>query len=190
LTDQNTFNAEIAAKNQKIADLSERIANSVTGGPTICYFMPLGNQPETWVLVSHGDFPLYEANAIITDQQRFAQIAAENLRLRGIPNMSLETLTATQVNYPIGSMPPKSARVVGRLFDLHGELRSWGISFSARNGFFSQALIMRKIGGQWASAVRVTRASFTPNVPNEIVFEQVAPGFPRDQKGDVDWNAH
>ena len=174
--DQNKNSRKLDEKNEEIARLSREIANSVTGGPTVCYLAPMGGSPNIVTLVSSGDFPLYDVSVRIVDLELFEAKKNEPF--------TLDSIRKNEVSLDLGGMPPKSARILGPLLQLSGETRRWNIFFSARNGFFTQLLRMKKVDGVWKSAIRVTRDT---GKGSEVAFEQITDGYPRGADGAVDW---
>lgn len=62
----------------------------------------------------------------------------------------------------------------------NGDTRRFNIFFSARNGFFNQALRFKKIQGKWVSATKVKREE-------KVIYEEVDDEFPRTAEGNVEW---
>lgn len=173
--EQNDLGEQLFRKNEELARLAQETAYSVTGGPTVCYLTPMGGTPETGSVIVHGDYPLYNLSARIVDLDLTERRRAEQPNRRPVMGEDPEIR--------IGDMPPRAATVIGPVFQFHGEYRRWNIFFSARNGFFTQLLRVRKINGEWQPAIRVMRRD-----GREVAFEKIPEGFPREPDGSVKWD--
>ena len=174
--DQTKYNEKLNEKNEEIARLSKEIVHSVTGGDTICYIMPISNQPDFGTLVSVGNYPLYDLTARFTDLEEFEKNPEKTI--------TYDSLLRGDNILNLNELPPKSAKPLGSIFKLHGDTRRWNIFFSARNGFFTELLRMKKVDGKWISAVQITKLEGTEN---KVVFEKIPEDFPRNPDGTVDW---
>lgn len=175
-TELRDKNEELVAQSNKVAELSERIRNLVTGGNSYCYFAPLqnGTAPESWVVVPVGEFPLYDVKAEITDLQKIRELG---------PNPTLAQWSSAKSSITLGTIQPELAQNVGNIFGISGDYRSFRIHFSARNGMLTQTIKMRLINGRWVVAMRVSRMS-----DNKVLLESIPNNFPRGANGEMDWS--
>lgn len=163
----------IIASNETIADLAQKNIDSVIGGDSFCYmtfasFTSLGGDP-IWVHV--GQYPLYEVEARVVDLEDFKEVS------------TFEDLFASQRTIKIGRVIPHSARKTGPVIPFSNqEQQDFNIFFSARNGFWIQNLKLRRVDGNWVSAIRVMG-----NGQSAAIFEKVNPNFPRTPAGTVEW---
>ena len=179
--EQNRSSDILASKNDKIADLSREIANSITGGSSACYITPIGNSIDVAALVSVGEYPLYDLSVRITDLDLMEQ-------MRGQP-VTFESMQLNEKNIDLGSLPPGSFRILGRgILDIHGDSRRWNIFFCGRNGVFTQILRMKKVAGDWEMATKVQRNDVGTDPKVEIIHERISENFPRNEDGTVNWD--
>jgi hypothetical protein len=170
--DQNDSNNKLEQKNEKILELTEKIAGSVTGGSTVCYLMPsLSRDGAAYQsLVSVGEFPIYDMTMRVVDL---------DLESATSQKPSVKSLMQEKVYGPL-NMSPSSAHLMGSILHIRDESGRWNIFFAARNGFFHQLLRLRKVEEKWSVATRVQRDS-------KIVFEKVGTDYPKNPDGTVDW---
>ena len=168
--DQNKYNSKLNEKNEEIAELSRSIVDSVTGGKTICYFTPLSNNPSDVAVSSKGGYPLYDLTARIVDLEEFDKKPNDKQNYENVIDLK--------------GLSPKAAMPLGSILKLYGETRRWNIFFSARNGFFTQQLRMKKINGKWVKAIRVTRSA---EKDVGVAYEKVDDQYPCNSSGQVEW---
>jgi hypothetical protein len=164
---------------QMLIDLEVRsndVVSQITGGDSICHLMycrpPSPTMLGQFALIHQGKHPLYNVNARIIDVDIWDQIANGKM----IP---LEAMKS-DINIKFGDLTPGQALFSNLSISLgNGELRRFSIFFSARNGNYVQQLRLRKINDIWLSASKIDNVK-TP-------FEQVQDGYPRNDRGDVDW---
>jgi hypothetical protein len=61
----------------------------------------------------------------------------------------------------------------------------WNLYFSARNGFFTELLRVRRVGNEWKTALKVIRTRSPSN--DQVLFEKIDSGYPRSKDGHVEW---
>jgi hypothetical protein len=116
------------------------------------------------IAINEGKYPLYELQAYIVDLSY----------KRGIETVDIGSLAPEAGSDSVNiSLDPSSDE-----FDLL-------ISFRARNGFWHQLYMGRKIEGKWFHAWRINRNSTGGGV--QFLEERVDDGFPVNPQGDVDW---
>ncbi len=140
----------------------------VTGGDSFCYLIFTPSSPDSWVplYIHNGKYPLYGVTAEIDDVDNSGFKFSDQLALGDIPAGT-------------GASVEKSMRWNKR----HAYL----ILYWARNGRWVQRLISRKVNGQWVYATRVEKDD-GPN--KKILLERVPTNFPRNEKGEIDWNVY
>ncbi len=173
---QTQFEHDLRKKSEEIAELNKEIENQVIGGKSFCYLSigSINNQKNIGLLmvVHQGDHPVYDLNARIVDLQEFAKVK---------DSLNLKTIQQTETNLQIGNMIKGTASML-REFQLgNSSKRDFNIFFSARNGLYTQLLRLRKVDGEWISAIKVEK-------DNEMIFEKVHEKFPIDKEGKVNWN--
>ncbi len=173
---QAQFEHDLRKKSEEITELNREIVRQVIGGKSFCYLTigSINNEINTglWVVVHQGAHPIYDVNARIVDLQRFAAVKDD---------LNLTKIQQTETHLPIGNMIKATASMV-RPIQLGSKLeRDFNIFFSARNGLYTQLLRLRKIDGEWVSAIKIEK-----NGKN--IFEKVHEKFPRNTEGKVSWN--
>lgn len=158
-----------------IADLSKQNIAAVTGGDSFCYLapfpvLPAGNQRS---VVQSGKYPLSDLTIWVYNERN--------------PEASPKWVQ----RFP--SMPPHGFTVVPEFVSFQGDRVDYLISFTGRNGFWQQYLMYRRVRDRWATATQVTRIQFAderkPKTSTKL-YEYVDKEFPRDKKGEVDWNEY
>ena len=180
---QANFEEQLRAANAKLLHQAEDIAARVTGGDSYAYvqvqhivanlFPDLPNKSATILLlvVHQGKYPLYDMNVRIWCDADAAR-SGDAFYLG--------------VTVSIGTVAPDSSMWLPpvEIDPAHGT-RNMNLFFSARNGFWTQEILGRLVGGEWAYAWRVSRARSGGG--NEYLGESVPPGFPRAPGGEVGW---
>jgi hypothetical protein len=62
---------------------------------------------------------------------------------------------------------------------------AFNVFFSGRNGLWDEYIRLKKINGQWVEAIQVQKRT---GKKTEILFSQIDKLFPRNAKGQVNWN--
>lgn len=154
-----------------LAKTSIELTNNIIGGDSYCY-LAIGNISQNTALltvVSEGKYPIYEVQIRIVDLELFNQIKG---------NFSLETMNKTQVILNLGNIPSKTAKSAGNISaDFSKNEKDFNVFFSARNGFFTQTIRMRKVNGVWKTKTQVTK-----QFSNEILFQKTDEGFPKTEE--------
>ena len=115
--------------------------------------------------------------------QKFNQVVKNN------PHPSMQEILSADTDIVLGDMPPYTALPRFNLIQLAGQTeRDFNIFFGARNGFWSEELRLRLIGGKWLAASRVVRMEIgsKKKTPDKL-FERIDKEFPRNAKGGVGW---
>lgn len=163
---------ELRLRSDKIAELSQNALHSVTGGDSFCYLQFMDLQPENGQLmvVHKGKHPIYGVEARIVDLDGVAKAATQEGKMKELMGQNIH----------IGNLAPKFARyVVPWKETVPGQLRL-NIFFAARNGSYTQLYRRLRVHDGWAIATRVEHNG-------KDVLEEVSDSFPRNQKGEIDW---
>jgi hypothetical protein len=169
---------------QELEVKTKDLIGQVTGGDSFCHLMlshmPPENDSGVLMAIHEGKYPLYDVSARIVDLDVFERVM-ETLAYRKIKEADTHTTFVTLI--------PGHCIDTGEIWHFAGgkAIRRFNIFFITRNGSFTQILRFQKIGGRWLSATKVERAT-TPLGHAEVIFEQVQPGFPKSEKGEIDWN--
>ena len=133
-------------------------------------------------LVHRGDFPLYELTARIVDLEKFS---SRKTRDYGTLAEALGDEDFVGQILDLGELDPGRSRALGQILPVVGDSGRFNIFFSARNGFFTQVLRLRRVASGWIYATKVTRRDEHGDVVS--LFEKVPDSYPRNAGGDVDW---
>ncbi len=141
---------------------TQELASHMTGGDSYCYFaveVSSGNT-STWTAVHEGKYSLYGVGARIVDAALVSGAIA-----RGNPFESDRIVN-------IGELPPSTAKPALTI-DLGSENeRDFNVFFSARNGFRTQLVRLRRANGRWRVATRMVPIENTSNPGKERVDEE------------------
>lgn len=153
---------------------TKEITHHTTGGDSFCYFgVGVNGNTATWTAVHQGKYPLYNVGARIVDLSIFH--AAMN---SGNPS-------SADTNVQIGDIAQSQAKTMFSIDLGTGDSRDFNIFFSARNGFFTQLIRFRRVGGQWLSATSVTSMALAAIDSNPVLY-RIADGYPVDANGNPD----
>jgi hypothetical protein len=155
-----------------ISGLARKAIDTAIGGDSFCYMamerasMDLGSAMALFVKV--GEYPLYEITAWILD--------LENAGTLG-----------DQIQLPLGNMMAgATSHITSTRFMFSGsDRRRFNVFFNARNGFWSQQLRYRRIGGKWLMAYQVWRQGAAGE--GGPLSEHIDDGYPRKADGSVEW---
>ena len=175
--EQNTMSDRLNQKNEEIILLNKSINDAIIGGDSFCYLMPTAGQTPIPMLVHSGSNPVYDLNMRIVDLDVFDRVK----------DGTLQEIASADRSLSLGNIPPQSSRVLAAVLTLDTEFKRFNIFYSARNGFFTQELRMRRTpDGVWRTATRVTRN--LADGSSRPVFTDVRPDYPTSPDGRVDWN--
>jgi hypothetical protein len=155
--------------------------NTITGGKSFCYLMFADNGTLP-TFVHSGNYPLTGVSVRIVDMQKWNQMIAKN------PHPSMQEFRSADTYVELGDLPVHTALQRGTI-QLAGQSQSsFNIFYSARNGFWTQELRLQLVGGKWLTATRVTRTELgSKQKTPEKLFERIDKDFPRNSKGEIDW---
>lgn len=181
-----TSNNELQGRVLDLAQLNTSLAreniSSVMGGDSFAWMGVNFQFGYPCPFFNHvGKYTLYEVQVRIADVNRFREKLARK-----------EPLTLSDdINVPLGEMHVNTGGpATGVVLPLSGSAQSFNVFFMARNGRWTEILRLRKVNDHWASAVKVTWQYRVggPSVTQEPVFEKTDSDYPRNEKGNVDWN--
>jgi hypothetical protein len=164
----------------KTAEINEQIASPITGGGSFAYvvptfFNPTHNSPML-TLVHRGEYPLYDLTVRIVDMATFDKMVRQN--------SSYSDRLREEVQSSISNIAPNQARML-KTVQLGSDPLRWNLFFSARNGFFTELLRVRRVGNEWKTALKVIR---TPAASKEqTLLEKIDSGYPLSKDGQVEW---
>lgn len=173
--------AEIKQLNTKILTLSEENKilakegiSAVTGGNGFAYIDILkGYFPNAFspAVISASEYPQYDLSIRFYDEQK--------------PH-DIQIVQPLVLN--IATLPPGQS-IFNKIpaFDLDGKTdhAKFNIFISARNGFFIEELRLRKVEGEWYSALRLFKSE--SNDKKTLLFEQAMDKYPRSDNQTLIW---
>jgi hypothetical protein len=162
----------------ELENRTNQMVGHISGGNSFPYFQigMLNSNTNAGVLMAihQGEHPLYDVNARIVDLQKFKQVKH---------NISLASMSFCDTNISIGNLIPSHTRMLQQWKLENEPEQSYNIFFTARNGSFTQLLRLKKIGGAWVSATKIT------NKDNKVLHEKIDDGFPKNPDGNACWDA-
>ena len=193
LTDESAEVARLQASNNELqkqllelAKLNTSLAreniSTVTGGYSFCWMQINFQFGHPSPFLNHsGKYPLYEVNVRIVDLNNFRRKIE-----RGEP-----ITLSNEITISVGEVPIDTGGCIERIVIQFSDdsAQDFNVFFLARNGRWTEFLRLRKINDRWLSAIQVSRQynADGSQVPKEPIFEQVDEGYPRKDKGLVDW---
>jgi len=177
-------NAELAAKSEEIARLTKESLDAVTGGDSFCWITlaDLGDQGGPAVFISSkGKHSVYDVTVQIANMRHFQDLKTGS---PPPPGITPAQILARYTTFRAGTVSPYAGSILGRLPALSGDREVFNVHYFARNGSWSQRLVMQRIAGGWRTAMRVFKGE-RPTDP--VLVESIDPGFPRNAAGQVDW---
>jgi len=195
ITDQaveiSDLSKEIARKSDIIAELTKSTLNSVTGGDSYCYVMPLLDRSKnvgTFLLQHRGNYPIHNVDIFIRDRSAFAnfpptpkprdQMSPKDwedlLKVRdlGAEFDALARRTDRTIN--IGTFVPGTARSI-TTYTLSA-MPKYFIRIFALNGIIEQEIVIKKIGEDWRFSTRAIQTLLGERP--KVVWESIHPEIP------------
>lgn len=166
----------------------EESINIETGGNSFCYVAALRPTDAGFdiVLISWGHYPLYGVGVRVTDVKY--SLATKDLATKDVVH-------ADVFSKYIGDISPPGSATLGLgavVYKTAGDHQELNIVFSARNGWWTELLRLRKIHGQWVQAMLVTGGVDTRRYPKSAILEKsVSKDFPLPKLAeDSDWRSY
>jgi len=178
-----TVNDEIA-KREEIASLKgeltairdgvHRMTDAVTGGESLPYVNIVGGRV---MLINEGSTPLYDISLRMWDPSDYADVKSST---------EFWALEPQVLKLAIPNMAPNIAQEVAQIQLPAKPVKTFQISINARNGIFTEQLVMRQVDNMWRTAYRVFRGA--EQSPSARVLERVDRMFPRNAQGEPQWD--
>jgi hypothetical protein len=175
---------------EKLLEQSDRILvvgksaiDTATGGDSFCYVV-FGGDGSPGALVHGGQYPLSDVRMRIVDLDKFAR-AVNDSRGNGRPFTLADIQQAEQLVL-MGNVPAKSSAILPQTIFTpalsEGQVLKFNLFFSAKNGFWEESVMIRRIDGKRRQALRVVR---TIGKQNKVLHESIDPLYPRNQHGNA-----
>lgn len=175
---------------REVNKLNTRISDSITGGDSYCYFVPRPPSSRSNIvdlqLVNEGINPIYDISIKIDDVEKMFEIIEEDFRNCVDTNRSFTESSARMSPsnrlIDVGNLSPSIMLNLHEGLEIPHDVdrKSYNIIITSRNGQVDQLLRYRKVHGNWAMAMQVTRGG-------EVLKKYVDRNYPKNEKGEVDW---
>lgn len=167
-----------------ILGLSQDAIKTTTGGNSFCYMSFLDSvAPSTTysvpVFFAVGKYPLYEVSARVGDLDKLFSLPSDT-GAHALASGRLSENTIQIGSIAAGSVWMNESIKLG--LDNFNK-RSFNVFFTARNGFWHEALRMRLVGGRWLRAYRV----WDEVHKEKVLINHVDKGYPLKEDGSVEW---
>ena len=158
----------------RIRTAVRRTSDAVTGGDSFPYVNIVDGRV---LLINEGRDPLYDVGVRMWDPMDYKNVTT---------SAEFWQLEHRALNFTVPTLPPASAQEVARVELPAVPVKTFEATLIARNGSFSQQLVMRRVDGGWRTAYRIFRG------PSKLtagrLLERADPRSPRDQRGEVRWD--
>lgn len=162
------------------AEINTQIALSIMGGASFAYIVPTFFDPThnapMLTLVHQGEYPLYDLTVRILDMATFDKSGRQN-------NSDSDKLRE-EVQLSISNIAPNQTSLL-KTVQLDSDPLRWNLFFSARTGFFTELLRVRRVGNEWKTALKVIRTRSPSN--DQVLLEKIDSGYPLSKDGQVEW---
>ncbi len=162
----------------------------VTGGDSFCYLkiQPSGAVDSDLVVLHEGKYPISDISLRFVDSDQLTGPTPPGLS-------AMDRILKAQINIPVGTLPIKGFRVVGRIQIPSGiKEKKYVASFTARNGSWDEEVILRRTNaGDWRVALKVNENPGQVTLaeldkPAILLFHKVDPDFPVQSSHEIqDW---
>jgi len=178
--EQSVSESVLRTKSEEIASLNKKIADSIIGGDSFAYITPTffkdKSSPPYLTLVHQGEHPIYDLSIRVVDLDVFERQVKEGY--------TIADLHKKENQFNVGNLSTSQASMLGPISIPKNGIRL-NIFFSARNGFFSESLRVRKVNDEWKTAIKVENTPTSGEV--KLLYEKIDIDFPLNKKGDVEW---
>lgn len=162
------------------AERKKPSALSVTGSASFAYIVPTFFDPThntpMLTLIHQGAYPLYDLTVRILDMATFDT--------RGRQNNPDSDKLREAVQLSISNIAPNQTSLL-KTVQLDSDPLRWNFFFSARTGYFTELLRVRRVGNEWKTALKVIRTR-SPSI-DQVLLERIDSGYPLGKDGQVEW---
>jgi hypothetical protein len=129
-------------------------------------------------VVNAGEYPMSYVDIDVIDKDKptantWEEIKAQRRRI-SLPNLA----------------PKRVYTIAGDLTFSNNENVSYIMHIYDKNGSFTQFLKMKKVDGKWREATKLEKNFIHkggPFPPSEKIYDYIDPSYPKDAKGEVEW---
>lgn len=162
------------------AEIKKPSAWSVTGSASFAYIIPTFFDPThnapMLTLIHQGEYPLYGLTVRILDMATFDT--------RGRQNSPDSDKLREAIQLSISNIAPNQTSLL-KTVQLDSDPLRWNLFFSARTGYFTELLRVRRVGNEWKTALKVIRTR-SPSI-DQVLLERIDSGYPLGKDGQVEW---
>lgn len=168
--------------------LTQQSINTVTGGDSFGYIEAIKPwRSHSWLprFKFKGKYPLYQVKAQIVDLNKFD---SPNIKHYDDTQQAVDEWTKKHIHLDIGDIGADES--ISKIFNVPIQMGSelghlYQIFFSAKNGLWIENLKIVNVNGKQLEAIQV----YTPKKGGTVksMFEQIDDGFPRNNRGEIDW---
>jgi hypothetical protein len=159
-----------------IIALSKKAIDTTVGGDSFGYIAAVNPwTPNNWIptFAFKGKHPLYGVKArIVNADNKFTETPFT-------VQEAIKFLTQDTIDVGDVAADEHMGLAFDRPIPMSNGSGSFNIFFSARNGSWSESLKLVNMNGKYLQAIQVRRG-------DKVIFEQIADGFPRNQKGEIE----
>ena len=162
----------------------EETIGSVMGGDSYCYVnLQVGGGGEKgWWMADpsvdcSGNYSMYDVSVRLYDPDVYANLEH---------SLSLQEIQERDIFLSVGNIRSGASVTIPQTHPLDLRERDKKVlraDISARNGFFKEEFLLRKVGDHWLRALRVFKG-----FSNDLIYEWADQDFPRDNNGKLLWN--
>ncbi len=167
-------------KSVETDEINKQLASPVPGGVSFAYILPAFFDPAhnspMFTLVHQGEYVLYDLTVRILDLFTFDNIVG--------PTNSYSDKVRDEVQLSVGNIA-SNQKSMPKTVQLGTGPLSWNLFFSARTGYFTELLRVRRVGNEWKTALKVIRTRSTSK--NEVLLKKIDSDYPLSKDGQVEW---
>ena len=180
VTEVRAIHSDRSEQDRKQLDAVTEIISNGNGGDSICFADVHSSQT---IFDQRGKYPLRSVNARIVDQQKLAKFIAQG-------QSAWNAMQMAQSSVALGDFAVKEGKLWGNLLAVDDqEEKVFNIFYWGLNGSWTQLLRVRHVSGKRTTATKVSRiVDDTRGSIKEVpALEEVDADFPRNAKGEVEW---
>lgn len=182
------FQKQILDKNEEISKLNNEVSNILKEYGSFCYveISNLNNKSghlSGFLTIFHkGNYPIDNINIHISDSYK-----------KPPKNYTLEEVIKGDIIFNINSLSPNSSELKGRInFEDHDSLK-FSISINSQYGEYHEILEYKKVGEEWASALKVSKFNKKEGKEGreswDTVLEKIDTLFPLSKEEKINWDS-
>jgi hypothetical protein len=179
-----SLNTELQEKLLKqgntIAELARQDIATVTGGDSFSYlaFSKPRGILSALVAIHKGKYALHDLGIRIVDVRKLLEANPPNQA------PTAQSLFAGSTTFHLDTFSKQLAAPLTQYVLSSGNEMDFNVFFTASNGQWLEKIELRRVNSVWLEAFIV----YADMDKKSVRFEQIEPGFPTNEKGDVSWH--